>query len=371
MDVNIRFLAALSLILNIFFAVNFFGFLPGQTEPNQTYQVPEESEIIGSQGTQSDFKVDLSDSALLDYHSKLLIQGFTSDQTKPLVLSKLKRDYIDIIPRPNDEYWLFQPLVQINYMQSLAEGFNHIRQQLVSLYGPTITDELSVREIFYPLASQYPFLSSQEQIAVQSMQLKMQQHAMEAQSRGGKPGSMSAEQSPKYMLSRVLSEQALKEYQLRSSPLSNKIRQTGISFTEEKFRKSYDILAPLSSIQDVQEAFDARADIYKLLGDNDGLTLWAAIDPVYKSIKMVASKHQITEGQALSAYELILQAKQDLSTAANERTNDPQGSIYQVQAAIIELKNQLKDLVGESAANDLVNVLKGRRPAMASRPSNN
>ena len=86
---------------------------------------------------------------------------------------------------------------------------------------------------------------------------------------------------------------------------------------------------------------------------------------------MVASKHQIPEGQALSAYELILQAKQDLSTAANERTNDPQGSIYQVQAAIIELKNQLKDLVGESAANDLVNVLKGRRPAMASRPRTN
>jgi len=371
MDVNIRFLAALSLILNIFFAVNFFGFLSDQTEPNQTYQVPEQSDILSSQVTPSDFKVDLSDSALLDYHTKLLIQGFTSDQTKPLVLSKLKRDYIDIIPRPSDEYWLFQPLVQINYMQSLAEGFTHIRQQLVSLYGPMITDELSVREIFYPLASQYPFLSSQEQIAVQSMQLKMQQYAMETQSRGGKPGSMSAKQSPKYMLSKVLTEQAMKEYQLRSSPLSNKIRQTGISFTEEKFRKSYDILAPLSSIQDVQEAFDARADIYKLLGDNDGLTLWAAIDPVYKSIKMVASKHQITEGQALSAYELILQAKQDLSTAANERTNDPQGSIYQVQAAIIELKNQLKDLVGESAANDLVNVLKGRRPAIASRPRAN
>ena len=38
MDVNIRFLAALSLILNIFFAVNFFGFLSDQTEPNQPHQ---------------------------------------------------------------------------------------------------------------------------------------------------------------------------------------------------------------------------------------------------------------------------------------------------------------------------------------------
>ena len=100
---------------------------------------------------------------------------------------------------------------------------------------------------------------------------------------------------------------------LRTSPLANKMRKSGLSFTEDSFRKAFDLLASVKTVQDPSLTFAVRDDINEIFGMDDGLVLWAAIDPAFGLVKQVASQHGVTQGLAMSAYEMILAAKQDVS----------------------------------------------------------
>ena len=114
--------------------------------------------------------------------------------------------------------------------------------------------------------------------------------------------------------------------------------------------------------QSSQHIFSAREDLNELLGESDGLKLWAEIDPVYGLIKQLASRHNVSEGQMLSAYEMVLIARQEVSEAAQQRDSDPRQAVFMVQQILTNLKNQLAEIVGEPAANDFINLVNGRRP---------
>ena len=100
------------------------------------------------------------------------------------------------------------------------------------------------------------------------------------------------------------------------------------------------------------------------------MVLWAAIDPAFGLVKQVASQHGVTQGLAMSAYEMILAAKQNVSEAAAQRSSNPQQAMNQVQNLMTDLKNQLSQMVGEPAANDFINILNGRRLQSNNRRSN-
>jgi hypothetical protein len=357
MDVKYRYIAIFSIALNIFFATNYFG-----SAPNKPESIGSSSKAIETKADAETTRIALSEGDNLnDFHLSLLTQGFTQDQTKPLLFTKLKQLHIDSIKKPDDKFWLHQPLAQVEYMEALFQGYQQVRETLQAIYGAAVKDDPMVSDIFYPVANQYPFLASQKQVAVQKMQLEMQKQAVLMQSQGRNPRGLTPEQSPQRRLSRVLDTTQLTEYQLRTSPLANKMRQSKVVFTEGKFRKAYDVLLRLQHSNDSQTPLDVRSDLNDLLGDDDGLLLWAAIDPIYSILRQVATRHNVPEGQALSAYDLILSARKDVSEAAAQRDSDPQQAVYQVQGIMSSLKNQLAEMVGETAANDFINLVNGRR----------
>ena len=357
-----KYLTTVSLLLNIIFGIVFFGFSLDQTMFSDEHAAETPNQSNAQLQDNQSFQVDLTaDQSLQDYHQKLLAQGFTTDQTKPLIFSRLKAQYIDSIQRPDDQFWRHQPLSQINYMESIAAGYESIRGQLTDLYGAEILTDPLFADMFYPMANQYPFLSSSEQIAVQKMQIEMQKYSTQLQAEGGSPRSVSPERTPANMLANLLGEQATKEYMLRTSPLANKMRKSGLTFTEGSFRKAFDLLASVKSVQDPTLTFAVRDEINEIFGPDDGLVLWAAIDPAFGLVKQVANQHGVTQGLAMSAYEMILAAKQDVSQAAAQRSSNPQQAIHQVQNLMTDLKNQLSQMVGEPAANDFINILNGRR----------
>ena len=357
MDVKYRYIAIFSIALNIFFATNYFG-----SAPNTPESIGSGSKAIVTKPDAQAARIVLSEANNLnDFHSSLLAQGFTQDQTKPLLFTTLKQLHIDSIKKPDDKFWLHQPLAQVEYMEALFQGYQQVRETLQAIYGAAVKDDPMVSDVFYPVASQYPFLGSQKQIAVQKMQLEIQKTAVLMQSQGANPRGLPPEQSPQRRLARVLDTTQLTEYQLRTSPLANKMRQSKVVFTEAKFRKAYDVLLRLQHSNDSQAPVDVRSDLNDLLGDEDGLLLWAAIDPIYSVLKQVATRHNVPEGQALSAYDLILSARKDVSEAAAMRDSGPQQAVYQVQEIMSSLKNQLAEMVGEVAANDFINLVNGRR----------
>jgi hypothetical protein len=371
MDVAIKYLATVSLLINIIFGILFFGLSPDQTVSSGEHHPQALNQSNVQLQDNPKFQVDLStDKSLQDYYQKLLSQGFTADQTKPLVFTRLKARYIDSIQKPDDQFWRYQPLAQINYMEAMAKGYESIRGQLSGLYGTKVSRDPLFSDMFYPMANQYPFLSSSEQIAVQKMQIEMQKYSTQLQAEGGNPSSVPPDRAPANMLANLLGDQATKEYMLRTSPLANKMRKSGLSFTEDSFRKAFDLLVSVKTVQDPSLSFAVRDEINGLFGADDGLVLWAAIDPAFGLVKQVASQHGVTQGLAMSAYEMILAAKQNVSEAAAQRSSNPQQAMHQVQNLMTDLKNQLSQMVGEPAANDFINILNGRRLQSNNRRSN-
>lgn len=212
MDVKSNSLAILSLILNAVFITYYLELVPAQVPTEQHKQLSlERSNQHDLQENTKDSRGDLFGTDVLHgYYQKLISQGLSAEQTKPLIFAKLKHQYIATITKPNDQFWKHQPLAQLDYMESLSTGYKRVREKLVSIYGSTILDDPLVTDIFYPMSTQYPFLSSSEQIAVQSMQLEMQRYAVSVQSQGGDVNSRSADRSPQKMLANVLDDRGLK-----------------------------------------------------------------------------------------------------------------------------------------------------------------
>ena len=102
-------------------------------------------------------------------------------------------------------------------------------------------------------------------------------------------------------------------------------------------------------------------DLKALLGDQDGLLLWAAVDPTFHLLKRISLQHNISNDNALAAYDLVITAKKEISEAAQQKNSDPQAVIFMIQQLMMDLKNQLSAMVGDSAANDFINLVNGSR----------
>ncbi|MDB9804901.1 hypothetical protein OAC12_02030 [Porticoccaceae bacterium] len=311
MDVTSRSIAIFSIALNIFFVANYFSTEPGMFELNRA-----DAKTVGtfeSDAKDNNFVVLDSDDLNAIYLS-LIKQGLSEDQTKYFLFAKLKQRYIDTIAKPNDKFWIHQPLAQIEYMEALSKGYQQVRKGLYAIYGDCIKEDSIVRDLFYPVANQYPFLNSRQQIAVQQMQLDMHKSAMSMHSQDAGLDGIPVGRSPEEMLKAVLDEETLKVYQLRTSPMADKMRRTEIQFTEQDFRYAFDILDQLQSSQ--ASGVSALEDLKELLGDQHGLVLWSALDPVFLVLKRISLQHSISNDKTLAAYDLVITAKKEIGEAA-------------------------------------------------------
>ena len=121
MDVKSRYITIFSIALNIFFAVNYFALKPDLSELNRTDTNPIVTVEPASKNSGSD-----SDD-LNEVYLSLIKQGLSQDQTKSVLFTKLKQQYVDTIEKPNDKFWLYQPLAQIEYMEALSVGYQQVR----------------------------------------------------------------------------------------------------------------------------------------------------------------------------------------------------------------------------------------------------
>ena len=102
-------------------------------------------------------------------------------------------------------------------------------------------------------------------------------------------------------------------------------------------------------------------DLKELLGDQHGLVLWSALDPVFLVLKRISLQHSISNDKTLAAYDLVITAKKEIGEAAQQKNSDPQAVIFMIQQLMMDLRNQLSSIVGDTAANDFINLVNGRR----------
>lgn len=171
--------------------------------------------------------------------------GLSDRQAKAVILQALHEQYIDPIPVPEDRYWAESPhKAQITYMLSLMDAYDQVRFALRDQFGDRSVSDPVFKRVFQPLALQSPYLSSEEQVALQRFQAEQQLQMLSRSLLNpealvqGDPGSWRPASKPAQPAepSHLLSDTSWREHRLRASFLANQMRNSGVVFTETSFR---------------------------------------------------------------------------------------------------------------------------------------
>lgn len=331
-------------------------------------------------GISETLKTNSNSDVITDYH-ELLNLGLSETQAKRLVYDELKDTLGLNDPQVNDIYWANTRALKAASIRKKYAIQAQLRRSLIDLFGSSAEDNQVFSEVFRPLQSKFPFLTSDEQIAVQKIQFEHQIAIMSKpqiksfsptsgnsanpQQLAISPLSLSANVKP------VLSDESALEYDLRASFLSSQLRESDVKFSEESFRKTYSLLADLFLAHTSSRApgqhqlpdktlMDRRADLEDLLGIEDSLKVIVTLDPEFKNLQRQALSLNLNEEQLMTAYELGLNARKALTDGIRARGENPEVGLQMIREAANNHWNQLSQQLGDEVAEQLLGSSKHR-----------
>lgn len=289
--------------------------------------------------------------------------GLSNSQSKMLRLQELKQEYLNTILPPADYYWTATPFKETaDFLLMQLEGFKKIREDLIAEFGEEAKNSLEFKEVFQPLATQHSYLPSEQQIALREYQIKNQiqflsNPNMPPVGSGAQVRMMASPMRHDGGLETILSPDMLFEYNLRTSPLSNRLRNVDLSFTEQEFRGVYEIFENFTpkAVTPSPDQHDLLAsDLESLLGQARTTKLLANLDPNFEAIKVAGEKNRLSEQQIYSAYEIFSQTDREVIEAYSSRKESPVESGLKIQTTMKERTDNLNALLGEQVAQDML-----------------
>jgi hypothetical protein len=245
-----------------------------------------------------------------------------------------------------------------------------IREALIAQFGDSARDEPQFRRLFYPLDAVLPFLSPDQQLALQHLRFERDQrlradagHSPTPPAINGPPSSASstvpaAEAEFRRALSDLLGPDALFELELRDSAIARQLRSSGVGLSESEFRRAFEVLRALEGQPgSIESALAARAALRDLLGDRRFAELWSARDPKFAVLAQIAARHELGDARLLTVYSLLGDFEDRRMRAALIADRDPERASRQMQRIADEERAELVRQLGEDVADDL---LRGR-----------
>jgi hypothetical protein len=154
------------------------------------------------------------------------------------------------------------------------------------------------KDAFYPLSHYADFLTSAQQITLNDQRLEQQIKRLETPSANSlitNPSSQPVGINWRHGndVSSIIGEQAAFEYNLRHSYLSDRLRQSGVNFTEANFRDTYAIMATAFGTANVgqinpQTLMIQRTELKETLGDEAALKVLASLDSRFNRLNRIA-----------------------------------------------------------------------------------
>ena len=239
-----------------------------------------------------------------------------------------------------------------------------IRAALLERFGNSAVQNPVFKDAFYPLSRHTDFLTSAQQIALNEQRVQAQINQLE------KPADKTQIANPSSQpvvgvsrrhdidVSSIIGEQAAFEYNLRHSYLSDKLRLSGVDFTEAKFRKTYEIMATSFSTTNVghissQALIVQRNELRETLGDEAALRVLASLDGRFNRLDRIAQQNDLTEEQILFVYEVISQSEMEMVEAYELRKTNPERSAQLMRDASLNKQQQLYSYLGEDLAKSV------------------
>lgn len=234
----------------------------------------------------------------------------------------------------------------------------NIRAALLERFGESALQNHVFKDAFYPLSRHADFLTSAQQIALNEQRVREQINQLEkppVKSQITNSPSLRANRPNDSDVSSIIGEQAAFEYNLRHSYLSDKLRLSGVDFTEAKFRDTFAIMSTSFSATNVghissQVLIIQRNELKQVLGDEDALRVLASLDGRFDKLNRMAQKNDLTEEQVLFVYEIISQSEMEMVEAYELRKTNPQRSAQLMRDAALNKQQQLYSYLGEDLA---------------------
>jgi hypothetical protein len=292
------------------------------------------------------------------YFQVLISKGMSNEEAQVLVLHRIKLKYFS--NPANKNYWQATTAPHTS-LDKLAQA-RQVRSALLVAFGEEARDKPLFREIFYPWADDADFLSSDEQIALfeQSIKQQLSQAALFSQ---GIAFEQLEELSPiMHDPSDFLSADSTFEWNLRYSYLADRLRDSGVSFTEQSFRDSYTILAPIYEFtpgelpptgMQITHASDALAEE---VGTYDAIRIQATLDPRFTQFKKLADQQGLMPEQVITAFGIVLEAQAAIARASDLIAVDENRAGQLINQAYVERDNSLASFIGKQRADQLINV---------------
>lgn len=305
-------------------------------------------------------------------YQELLDRGFSAKQAKRLILQELQD--VHSTTELQDIYWKTTEASKVALVGQKHASQQKIRDALKARFGQSARDEPIFREVFLPLQKQFPFLTSHEQIALQQLQIDHQISMMSTpQARThfspsrGNPKQLASLLPTTLSLdvSLILSKESAFEYNLRMSTLAHQLRKSDVDFSEETFRKAYQILENLFSVtpsntvsgrQQLPDStlVDRRVDLDELLGSENTLKIMVALDPEFQELKRRATAINLNEEQLMMAYEISLEARKAIFEGVRVKESNPEIGVEMIRDAANNHWNQISQQLGDEVAEKLL-----------------
>ena len=301
------------------------------------------------------------------YLEALLARGLSREETKALVLARLLAESASANdPRTAGEYW------RSGYSVAVVEGVGRrvaaadgVRAGLLALYGPSARRDPLFESLFAPLDARYAFLASEQQLALQKLQLErlLAQAKSPPAAVAPPPSSVDGAASRASVTAEALQDvrarlgaSAALEYAYRFSPLAEQLRSAAIDLTGAEFRSAFDALLQFETAGADPRSFTrTRESLRSTLGETRFTRLWAARDPYFGVIAAAGRKHGLADGTVLAAYAIFNDAQDRFAAAANRYASvDPQNAGPELHRVHDDMRQRLAVLVGEDAATALV-----------------
>ncbi len=318
------------------------------------------------------------------YRDTLLARGLSLEETKPLVLARLMAE-IARADRDNgaDDYWRSHYAMGAveNVRRRVAEA-GRVRARLLELYGAQARHDPVFASLFEPLDARYAFLTSEQQLALQRLQLDRQRNGSKVATAPAAPvlavaaqpaaARVSATVQASRELGAVLGVDATLQYLYRFSPLAEQLRSANIDLSAPEFRSVFATLLQFETVADPQSFTRTREALRRALGDARFTKLWAARDPLFSVIAAEGRQQGLATGAISAAYAVFNDAQDRLAAATDRFASvDPQHAATELHGIQQDMQQRLASLVGQDAAEALVRASTHFSTSMQSTSSTN
>jgi hypothetical protein len=293
-------------------------------------------------------------------YKKLLSKGLSDYQAKSLILDALGGAQPFSTAPDKANYWTPSVSnVRVERIQSRLDSQRKIRISLVEIFGETAKADSAFSKLFQPLAQRLPFLSSDQQIAVQEQRVSAEINTLKRSQSGNYDGEQA-----RVNVTDLLPAEAAFEYGVRYSTKAEQLRHADIDFSEELFRDTFRVVAATSNElgkrqQGGSAIIQQRTELRALLGQDDATRVMAALDSRFANMSKKGRFQGLTQDQLYFVYQIIADSEAQMIRGYHLRQTNQNAGIKLIREASATRNTKLASYLGEEVAGLLMKAFTG------------